>query len=275
MRHPFFKSQALFLVLLGLTALPAMSAESAPASPARQGLTVNGQAIPADRIDQLALERVPQGETVTAAIRKKTEDDLVIGALLSQEATRLGLDRAPNVANELYYAREGVLAHAYIEHQLKSIAVSDQEARSEYNRLKAQMGDKEYKIAHILVKTEKEANDLIKKLKHGASFNKLAKQYSLDKGTQANGGELNWVNPHMLVDPIAKVVSSLAKGKFTETPVHSQFGYHVVRLEDVRPVRIPAFEMVKPRLVRNLQQVALQRQIAQLRARAKVSGDTP
>jgi peptidyl-prolyl cis-trans isomerase C len=153
---------------------------------------------------------------------------------------------------------------------VKTHPVSDEELKKEYEALKTQMGDKEYKAHHILVATEAEAKDIIARIKKGGKFDKIAQEKSLDAGSKNKGGELEWSPPASYVQPFAEALTKLNKGQLTEQPVKTPFGWHVIRLDDVRPLKIPPFEEIK----QNLAQRVLQRQFAayvgELRAKAKV-----
>jgi peptidyl-prolyl cis-trans isomerase C len=158
---------------------------------------------------------------------------------------------------------------AYVADFVKTHPVSDAQLKAEYDRLRAARGDKEYKARHILVEKEEEAKAVIADLKKGKKFEELAKQ-SKDPGSKDRGGELDWNSPSGYVKPFADAMVKLEKGKYTEQPVQTQFGWHVILVEDVRPTKFPAFEEVKPQLTERLQQQAFSKSVADLRAKAKV-----
>jgi peptidyl-prolyl cis-trans isomerase C len=162
-----------------------------------------------------------------------------------------------------------VLVQALIQDYLKKHPVKDEDMLAEYNKLKGARGDKEYKARHILVDKDSEANEIIAQLKKGAKFEDLAKQ-SKDPGSKDKGGDLDWNPPTTFVKPFADALTKLEKGKYTETPVQTQFGWHVIRLDDVRVQPFPPFDSVKSQLQSRLQEQEIQKYVGELRAKAKV-----
>lgn len=231
---------------------------------------VNGVAIPQTRLDFMVKAAVAQGQQDSTELRNSLRENLIAEEIVAQEAIKNGLDKNPDVLTQIELARQAILVRAYQTEYIKNNAVSDDILRREYEDVKAQMGDKEYKARHILVETEKEAKDIIASLKKGGSFEKLAKEKSIDTGSKANGGELGWSSAAAYVKPFSDALQNLKKGNTTDQPVQTSFGWHVVRLEDVRPAVAPPFEEVKM----NMQQRILQRNFAStvqnLRNSAKV-----
>jgi peptidyl-prolyl cis-trans isomerase C len=166
-------------------------------------------------------------------------------------------------------ARQAIVIRALVGDYLQKHPVSDADLKAEYDKYKAQVGDKEYHARHILVDKEEDAKAIIAKLKNGAKFEDLAKQ-SKDTGSAANGGDLDWNTPSQFVKPFADAMVSLQKGQITETPVKTQFGYHVIKLEDVRPAKVPPFEEVNQQIAEQLQQQKLQAYQQELRKKAKI-----
>jgi peptidyl-prolyl cis-trans isomerase C len=143
--------------------------------------------------------------------------------------------------------------------------------KAEYDRIKAQVSGNQYKARHILVEKESEANDIIARLKKDPkAFEKLAKDRSKDPGSKPAGGDLGWFDPTQMVPEFGAAVGKLEKGKFTEVPVKTQFGYHVILLEDVKPVEAPSLDAVKPQLTQQVQQQNLRKQLDALKAAAKI-----
>ena len=140
---------------------------------------------------------------------------------------------------------------------------------AEYNKVKSARGDKEYKARHILVDSDTQAKEIISQLKKGAKFEDLAKQ-SKDPGSKDKGGDLDWNLPTTFVKPFAEALTKLEKGKFTETPVQTQYGWHVIRLDDVRPVQFPAFDAVKQQILNKMQEEEVQKFVHDLRAKATI-----
>ncbi|MDV6344410.1 peptidyl-prolyl cis-trans isomerase [Nitrosomonas sp. Is37] len=232
---------------------------------------VNGVVIPQARLDFMVKAAVAQGQPESSEMRNALRENLIAEEIIVQEALKKGLDRDPDVITQTELARQAILVRAYQADYIKNNTVSDDVLRREYDAVKAQMGDKEYKARHILVETEAEAKDIIASLKKkGASFEKLAGEKSIDVGSKNNGGELGWSAAAAYVKPFAEALQNLKKGSTTEKPVQTSFGWHVIRLEDVRTAVTPPFEEVKS----NMQQRVLQRNFAttvqDLRGKAKV-----
>ena len=231
--------------------------------------TVNGVAIPKYRVDAIVRAQEAQGQSDTPELRGAIRDRLITLEVLAQEATRKGLNKNPDTMAQIEIGRANVLAQALHNDFLKRHPIGDAALKAEYEKLKAQTGEKEYKARHILVATEAEAKDIIEKLKKGEKFAELAK-LSKDAGSRDHGGELDWNLPSGFVKPFSEALVKLGKGKFTETPVQTRFGWHVIQLEDTRPAHLPSFEQVKTRLEQRLQQAMFEKEIADLRAKAKV-----
>lgn len=231
---------------------------------------VNGVAIPQARLDLMVKAAMAQGQPDTADMRNALRENLIAEEILVQEAIKKRLDRDPEVMTQIELARQAVLIRALQTDYIRSNPVSDAELRKEYETVKAQMGDKEYKSRHILVETEKEARDIISMLKKGSSFEKLASERSIDSGSKDNGGELGWSPAAVYVKPFSDALISLKKGEMTSQPVQTTFGWHIIKLDDVRAAVPPSFEEVK----QNMQQRVLQRNFANmvesLRKQAKV-----
>jgi peptidyl-prolyl cis-trans isomerase C len=231
---------------------------------------VNGVAIPQSRLEFIVKARTLQGQPDSPETRKTLRDDLITEEVIAQEALKKGLDKDPDFVTQLEMARQTALVRAYQVDYIKSHPVNDDELRKEYEAVKAQMGDKEYKAHHVLVGSEAEAKDIIAKIKKGAKLEKIAQEKSLDTGSKAKGGELEWSPAASYVQPFGEALTKLTKGQLTEQPVHTNFGYHVIRLDDVRPLKVPPFEEIK----QNLAQRVLQRQFASavndLRGKARV-----
>lgn len=258
-------SQFTVPVIAGLIAVTTVHAQ-APTPMAK----VNGIAIPQSRLEFIVKARAAQGQADTPETRKTLRDDLISEEVIAQDALKKGLDKDPDFISQLEIARLTALVRAYQIDYVKSHPVSDEELRKEYESLKTQMGDKEYKAHHILVSTEAEAKDVIARIKKGGKFDKIAQEKSLDAGSKNKGGELDWSPAGSYVQPFAEALTKLNKGQLTEQPVKTPFGYHVIRLDEVRPLKIPPFEEIK----QNLAQRVLQRQfatfVADLRGKAKV-----
>ena len=241
------KPARLLLALLAIATLPAFAQTLA---------TVNGKAIPAARMEQIVRQVVAQGkQTDTPQLREAIKKDLVSREVLMQSADKQGIGMRPEVLAQVDNTRQSIIINAMLADYIKKNPVKDAEIKAEYDKYKAQVGDKEYHARHILVASEAEAKDLIAKLKAGGKFEELAK-VSKD-GSAANGGDLDWANPASYVKPFADAMVALKKGQITETPVKTQFGYHVIKLEDTRAAKLPALEEVKGQVAESLQQKKL------------------
>jgi len=255
--------------LAAVAVLAAAMASPVFADDTTAAATVNGVAIPQARVDLRVQAAARQGQADTPELRKAIRDDLINLELVSQEAAKKGLDKSPDVVQELELSRESVLFGAFIQDYVKNHPISEDMLKQEYDKLKAHLGSREYKVAHILVSTEDEAKAIEAQLKKKGNFAKIAKEKSKDAGSGAEGGELGWNVPSNFVQPFADAVVKLHKGQISE-PVQSQFGWHIIKLEDVRDLKVPPLEQVKPNLVRRLQQEGLQKALAELRANAKI-----
>lgn len=269
--------------LLGLSSLVAITAcnaqepaKAAPAAPAAAATdsekppVVNGVTIPKARMDFLLKQGAAQGQADNPQLRQSIRDNLIIQELISQEAAKKGMEKDGEVAVQIELARQNVLVRAYIQDYLKNTPVSDDALKGEYDKIKSQMGDKEYKARHILVDKEEEAKDIIAKLKKGEKFEKLAEK-SKDPGSKANGGDLGWAPPANYVPSFSEAMVKLQKGKYTTEPVKSQFGYHVIQLEDTREMKAPGFDEVKNNLRQRLQQQQIDKMIADMKTKAKIN----
>ncbi|MDB5763752.1 MAG: peptidylprolyl isomerase [Herminiimonas sp.] len=254
------KPAHLLAILLATAALPVVAQNLA---------VVNGKPVPSSRADTMVKQMAAQGQQDSPQLRAMVKEELINREILIQEADRLGLGTSPDVKNQLEIARQAIVIRALVGDYIKKNPVKEADLKAEYDKFKAQAGDKEYRARHILVEKEDEAKAIIAKLKGGAKFEDLAKQ-SKDPGSAANGGDLDWASPASFVKPFSDAMVALQKGQITETPVKTQFGYHVIKLEDVRAAKVPAFEEVKPQIAEQLQQQKLQAYQQELRKKAKI-----
>lgn len=248
--------------------LGAMLSSSAMAAPATF-VTVNGVAIPQTLADLFIAEQKAQGAPDSPELKKAVREELIRRELLIQEAKKAGLDKKPEVAAQAEAARQAFFVRAYVQDYVKKNPIGDAQLKTQYEAIKNQLGSTEYKTRHILVKNEDDAKAIIANLKKGAKFEELAKQ-SVDPGSKDNGGDLGWASAGNFVKPFSDGLTSLSKGKYTETPVKTEFGYHVILLEDSRPLSVPPFEEIKPRLLQQAQSQQINKLVDGLRAKAKV-----
>lgn len=263
-----FRHAILFAAIASIGAAPAFAQKKGEAGD-KAFATVNGKAIPKTRADALIAGQAAQGQPDTPDLRKAVTEELVRREILTQEAIKKGLDKQPTVVGQMDLARQGVLIGAYLNDYVKSHPVSEDAIKKEYEGIKAKLGDKEYKVRHILVEKEEEAKAIIDKLKKGEKFEELAKQ-SKDPGSKERGGDLGWANPAAFVKPFSDAMVKLEKGKLTDAPVKSDFGWHVIQLEDTRELKLPTLDEAKGQIGQQLQQRMVQQHIEDLRAKAKV-----
>jgi peptidyl-prolyl cis-trans isomerase C len=257
------------MILKPARLLLAMTAMVAAPVFAQNVATVNGKAIPASRVDQVVKQVVAQGKaTDSPQLRDAIKRDLIGREVLIQEADKQGVGGRADVKAAIDNARQSIIINAMLADYVKKNPVTDAQIKAEYDRYKSQVGEKEYHARHILVGTEDEAKAIIAKLKGGAKFEELAKQ-SKD-GTAANGGDLDWASPASYVPEFSKAMVALQKGAITDTPVKTQFGYHVIKLEDVRAAKIPPLDEVKQQVQESLQQRKLAAFREELMKKAKI-----
>lgn len=229
--------------------------------------TVNGSAIKESVIDAIIQQRSAQGMPDTPEMRKLILDELVSREVVKQAAIKEGIDKKPEVQLQLDMARENILLGAYVQEYVKSHPITDDMLKAEYDKIKARMGDKQYHARHILVADKKEADAILAQLKKGANFEKLAQQKSKDTSGK-NGGDLGWNTPAAYVKPFGDALLALKKGETTKEPVQTQFGWHVIKLDDVKDA--PGLEEVKQNLTKGMQQQQMAQMAADLKAKAKI-----
>jgi peptidyl-prolyl cis-trans isomerase C len=251
-----------------LSALLAIAA-SAQAADDKSAALVNGVSIPQARVDMRVKAAMQQGQPDSPDLRKAVRDDLINLEVITQAATKNGLDKQPEIALQLELARQSVLAGAFVQDYAKNHPIGEDVLKQEYEALKKRVGNKEYKLSHILVETEDEAKKVAAELKKGAKFSKVAKSNTKDPGSKDNGGDLGWAVPSNFVQPFGEAVLKLSKGQVS-APVQTQYGWHIIKLEDTRELKVPPYEEVKPNLEKRLQQQAIQKNIEELRGKAKV-----
>ncbi len=230
---------------------------------------VNGISIPQSRIDIRVKAATLQGQADSPELRKVIREDMINLEVMAQEANKTGLEKIPETQQQINLAKQSVLASALVQNYLKNHPVTDAQLKQEYDNQKSRMGTQEYNARHILVKTEDEAKAIIGQIEKGADFAKLAEK-SLDTGSATKGGSLGWSVPGNYVAPFAKALQTLKKGEYTKRAVQSEFGWHIIKLDDVRSVKIPPFEEVKSQIAQHLQQQTVQKLVADLRAKAKI-----
>ncbi|RST56406.1 peptidylprolyl isomerase [Variovorax sp. MHTC-1] len=241
-----------------------------PAAFAQNAAIVNGKPVPKARMDVLAQQLAAAGRPVTPEMQGQLREEVVAREIFMQEAQKQGLDGTDDYKNQLELARQAILIRQLFENYRKANAVSDADVQAEYDKFVAANGGKEYKARHILVEKEEQAQKILADLKKGQKFEDIAKKQSKDPGSGANGGDLDWAAPASFVPEFSEAMIKLKKGETTSAPVKSQFGYHIIRVDDIRQAQLPKVEEVKPQIVQQLQQQRLQKYQEELRAKAKV-----
>jgi peptidyl-prolyl cis-trans isomerase C len=231
--------------------------------------TVNGKPIPKSREDSWVKLLTEQGQKDSPELRKRIKDELIQREVLLQEAAKRGIPDKPDVKFQIDAQRQNAIAGALVRDEITKNPVTEAQIKAEYDKQKAAAGGQEYHARHILVEKEDEAKALIEQLNKGGKFEELAKK-SKDPGSAERGGDLGWNVPGGFVKPFSDAMVKLEKGKYTDKPVQSQFGWHVIKLEDSRPVEFPALDKVAPQIREALQQQQVQAFIANLKSKAKI-----
>jgi len=234
--------------------------------------TVNGKPISQDSLDQFVKLLVSQGATDSPQLREQIKQEMINRQVFVQAAEKAGVAKQAPVQTEMDLAREGILVRALMADYLKNNPITDKQIQGKYDEAKAEQSkQQEYKVRHILVEDEKLANDLLAQIKRDKKkFAELAKKNSKDPGSGANGGDLGWAAPTNYVQPFAETVSSLKKGELADKPVQTQFGWHIIEVEDTRPVEFPELDQVRPQIEEMLRQQLLSDYQKELREKATV-----
>lgn len=251
------------LPTLLLAAVATLFAQAALAQVAK----VNGVTIPQARADALLGEVTAQGRPDSPELREAIKKRLIESELISQEAVKLGLNKRTEVATQIELSRQQALVGAYFNDIARRNPVSEEAMKKAHERFKNSPAASEYKARHILVQTEAEAAALIAQINGGADFGKLATEKSRDEGSKGQGGELAWSPATNYVAPFRDALIKIKKGEMTAAPVQTQFGWHIIRLDDLRPL---SFESLKPQLQRVVHQENAQKALEALRTKAKI-----
>lgn len=242
-------------------------AKAAPAASKSADVAPKGKDLyPPTYFDFMLKQRTAQGQPDTPELRTAVRDELNTRELLVREARKQGLDKTAAVKTEMDLTAQTALVRAYMTEYVKAHPIPEDQMHKEYDTIKGQIGDKEYKVRHILTDKEDEAKEIIVALQKGEKFEKLAER-SKDNGSKINGGDLDWNAPANFVKPFSDAMVALQKGKFTTTPVQTQFGWHVIQLDDVRDAKVPPYEEVKPQLAQRMQGQIVERYLKDLRAK--------
>ena len=230
---------------------------------------VNGKPVPKSRVETLLQQAARAGQPVGPELQQQARDQVVLREIFVQEAERQGLAKSADYKAQMELARQSILIRELFDGWRKAHPVADADAQAEYDKIKASAAGTEYRARHILVESEDEAKSLIAQIKGGASFEELAKKHSKDPGSGENGGDLDFARADAYVPEFSQAMVALQKGQLTETPVKSQFGWHVIRLDDTRQAQFPGFDEVKDQLKQRMEQQKLQQYQEELRAKAR------
>ncbi len=256
--------------ILSTLASAALLCALSPLAQAQNIAIVNGKAVPKARMDALAQQVARAGRPVTPEMQGQLRDEIIAREVFMQEAQLRGLDATEDFKAQVELARQSILIRELFGDFQKNNPVTDADIKAEFDKFAAANGGKEYKARHILVEKEADAKAIVAQLKKGGKFEDIAKKSSKDPGSGANGGDLDWAAAGSYVKEFSEAMVKLEKGKMTETPVKTQFGYHIIRLDDTREAQLPKFDDVKPQIAQQLQQQKLAKYQEDLRAKAKV-----
>lgn len=254
--------------ILAAVAAAALSV-ALPAS-AQNLAIVNGKPVPKARMDALVSQLQRSGRPVPAEMQDQVKQEVIAREIFMQEAQKRGLDATDDYKAQLELARQTILIRELFADYQKNNPVSDAEVQAEYDKFVAANGGKEYHTRHILVENEADAKQIIADIKKGKKFEDIAKAKSKDPGSAPNGGDLDWATAASYVPEFSQAMVKLGKGQMTQEPVKTQFGWHVIRVDDIRDAQLPKLEEVKPQIAQQLQQQKLAKFQEDLRAKAKV-----
>ncbi len=252
------------------TAIATVMAFGAQGAIAQNVAIVNGKAVPKTRLDALAQQVVKPGQPLTPELQDQLRKEVIAREIFIQEAEKQGLSGSDDFKAQMELARQTLLIRALFSDYQKKNPVTDAELKAEYDKFVATNSGKEYKARHILVEKELDAKAIIASLKKGAKFEDIAKKQSKDPGSGANGGDLDWANPSSYVAEFTEAMLKLNKGQTTEVPAKTQFGYHVIRVDDIRTAQLPPFAELKPQIAQQLEQQRMAAFQQGLRDKAKV-----
>ncbi|HRK37475.1 MAG TPA: peptidylprolyl isomerase [Burkholderiaceae bacterium] len=255
--------------ILSIAAVAALSLTSSLAF-AQNVAVVNGKPVPSSRVEMLATQLAKSGRPVNDEVRAQIKEEVIVREIFMQEAQKRGLSTSEDVKAQMELARQTILIRELFADFQKKNPVSDAEIKAEYDKFVASNAGKEYKARHILVEKEDEAKDIIAKVKKGEKFDELAKKLSKDPGSGSKGGDLDWANASSYVAEFSQAMIKLEKGQMTAEPVKSQFGWHVIQLDDTRDAKLPSMDELKPQIKQQMEQQKLAKFQEDLRTAAKV-----
>ena len=249
--------------------LPMAALVAAPAAQAQNIAIVNGKPVPKARLETLLDQAKKAGQTITPELEARAKDEVVLREIFTQEALKQGIANSADFKAQMELARQAILIRDLFDAYRAKHPITDAQAQAEYEKYKSASSGTEYRARHILVDSEDQAKKLIAEIKGGAKFADVAKKYSKDTGSAPNGGELDFAKADAYVPEFAEALTKLKKGEMTATPVKTQFGWHIIQLEDTRPVKFPEFADVKDKIKERLEQIQMQQYQEELRKAAK------
>jgi peptidyl-prolyl cis-trans isomerase C len=231
---------------------------------------VNGKPVPVSQMNAFVQQLEKSGRTVDAALREQIKEHLIVREIFAQEAERRGLKTSPDYRNQVEISSKDILIRELFADFERKNPVTEAEVQAEYDKFSAANAGQEYRSRHILVETEAQAKALIASIQQGAKFEDVAKKESKDPGSGANGGDLDWATANTFVPEFSETMVKLGKGQMTTTPVKSQFGWHIIRVDDIRQAALPSMAELKPQIEQQLKQQKLAQFQENLRDKAKV-----
>lgn len=243
---------------------------TAPWAVAQNVAIVNGKAVPTARVEALAQQLAAAGRPVDDTVRAQLKEEAILREIFMQEALKRGIGNTPEYKAQMELARQTIMIRAMFADYQKKNPVTAADLKAEYDKFAAANVGQEFRTRHILVEKEDEAKAIIAAIKGGASFEEIAKKQSKDPGSGANGGDLDWAAAGSYVPEFSEAMAKLGKGQMTEAPVKTQFGWHIIRVDDVRQAQLPSFDEVKPQIEQQMQQQKLAKFQQSLREKAKV-----
>jgi peptidyl-prolyl cis-trans isomerase C len=243
---------------------------AAPWAMAQNVAIVNGKAVPLSRVEALAQQVAASGRPVDDQVREQLREEVILREIFMQEAQKRGIGATDDFKTQMELARQTIMIRTLFSDYQKKNPITDAAIQAEYDKFVAANGGKEYRARHVLVETEDEAKAIIKAIQGGAKFEDIAKKQSKDPGSGANGGDLDWAAAASYVTEFSEAMVKLEKGQMTSAPVKSQFGWHVIRVDDVRQAQLPKLEDIKPQVLQQMQQQQLSDYQRSLREKAKI-----
>ena len=233
-------------------------------------ISVNGKPIKKNLYEFVVKDLTSRGQKMDDNLNNMIVNRMIAMELINQEAEKTGLNKDTNYLLKEELARKEMLYNTFLQNYVQKNPISEADIKNAYEQYKKDLGAQEFNAKHILVASEQEAKDIIAELNKGGNFAKIAKDKSKDPGSKDKGGELGWFPANTMVKPFAEALTVLKKGSVSAAPVQTQFGWHVIKLEDTRPLQAPEFDKVKDDLAKTLQQKQLDKLVLDLKAKAKI-----